>query len=110
MATKHEAVERAYSVLKTVGIDETEFNRYPCELSGGQKQRVAIARGLALEANILLMDEPFSAIDESSKPSLRMLLLDIAKREEKTIIIVSHSSEDVHCLADRIICLNKQNL
>jgi len=101
------AREKACEALANVGIDETLFQRYPFQLSGGQKQKVALARALALEPDILLMDEPFSAIDEKSRASFQTMLKKLAEVENKTIILVSHSTEEVNKLTNNVVCLTK---
>ncbi len=81
---------------------ESLEGRYPHELSGGQKQRVALARALATEPDILLLDEPFSAVDVSLREKLRRQLQEIVKTLEQPVLIVTHDLEEVHHLADRI--------
>lgn len=102
-----EAREKACAVLECVGIEEFLFHKYPYQLSGGQKQKVALARALALEADILLMDEPFSAIDEKSRISFQTLLKKLAEVENKTILLVSHSTEEVNKLTNNVVHLTK---
>lgn len=102
-----EASEKACAALKNVGIDETLFERYPFQLSGGQKQKVALARALALEPEILLMDEPFSAIDEKSRASFQTMIKKLAEVENKTILLVSHLTEEVNKLTNNVVQLTK---
>lgn len=98
----------AHSKLLNVGIQSEYFNSYPYQLSGGQKQKVALARALALNADILLMDEPFTALDEASRSNFHIMLKSLSKLHKKTILLVSHSSQEVDALADNTICLNQR--
>lgn len=93
--------ERIEYYLEMVGLDDEREN-YPTRLSGGMKQRVAIARALATEPDILLMDEPFSSLDEITARQLREELLDIWKREQKTILFVTHDLNEAVFLSDYV--------
>lgn len=88
-----------------VGIGHAHA-RYPHNLSGGEAQRVALARALAVEAPIMLMDEPFAALDPGSRDRLRQLLLDVQKQARRTIIFVTHDIDEALQLADRIVVLS----
>jgi nitrate ABC transporter ATP-binding subunit len=91
--------------LKLVGL-ERFADRYPSQLSGGMKQRVAIARVLANNANILLMDEPFGALDALTREQLQRELLQIWERTGVTCIFVTHSVEEAVLLADRVVVMS----
>jgi nitrate ABC transporter ATP-binding subunit len=91
--------------VRMVGL-ERFADRYPNQLSGGMKQRVAIARVLANDANILLMDEPFGALDALTREQLQDELLQIWKRTGVTIIFVTHSVEEAVLLADRVLVMS----
>jgi NitT/TauT family transport system ATP-binding protein len=96
--------EVARSLLEPVGLRGFE-NRYPRELSGGMKQRVAIARALALDSPILLMDEPFGALDEQTRLLMGEWLLGIWARTRKTIVFVTHSLQEAIMLSQRIVVM-----
>jgi NitT/TauT family transport system ATP-binding protein len=81
-------------------------NSYPSELSGGMRQRVAVARALALDPVLLLMDEPFGALDAQTRNMLQKELLDIKEATKKTIIFITHSVDEAVYLSDRIIVLS----
>ena len=99
-----DAGDIAGKYLEMVGL--TSFaDRYPYQLSGGMKQRVAIARVLANEANILLMDEPFGALDALTREQLQDELLEIWSRTQVTVIFVTHSVEEATLLADRVVVM-----
>jgi NitT/TauT family transport system ATP-binding protein len=98
---RKERAEIAQGFLEMVGL--TDFcSRYPYELSGGMKQRVAIARALAYDPEVLLLDEPFAAIDEQTRGQLHEQLLDIWEKTGKTIVFVTHSIEESIFLSDRV--------
>src|SRR5712691_7224108 len=95
----------ADELVKLVGLEHAA-NRYPSQLSGGMKQRVAIARVLANNANILLMDEPFGALDALTREQLQHELLQIWARTRVTIVFVTHSVEEAALLADRVLMMS----
>jgi NitT/TauT family transport system ATP-binding protein len=101
---RDEARTRALEYLRLVGLEEF-IHRYPYELSGGMRQRVAVARALAIEPKILLMDEPFGALDAQTRNNLQRELLDIWQKTQKTVIFVTHSVDEAVFLSDRIVVL-----
>jgi NitT/TauT family transport system ATP-binding protein len=96
-----ERAERARKSLEAVGLSEFA-NHYPAQLSGGMRQRAALARALSLETGILLMDEPFGALDEQTRMILGEDLSVLLARTEKTIVFVTHSLGEAVFLADRV--------
>jgi NitT/TauT family transport system ATP-binding protein len=96
---------RCEALLERVGLAKF-VNRYPHELSGGMKQRVAIVRALAWNPSILLMDEPFSALDELTMHQLQDELLAIWSREKKTVLFVTHNISEAVYLADRVVVMS----
>jgi len=100
-----EIKQKVNNLLKLVQIKNLS-NRLPHELSGGQRQRAALARALAIEPKILLLDEPFSALDDNLKIELRRWLHKLKKETNITIIIVTHDQEEALDIADRVVVLN----
>jgi NitT/TauT family transport system ATP-binding protein len=100
-----ECKERAQQFIDMVGLAGFE-DSYPSQLSGGMKQRAAIARTLALDPKILLMDEPFGALDAQTRGFLQEELLSIWKRTRKTIVFVTHDVQEAVLLADRIALMS----
>lgn len=99
--------ERTDYFLKKVGLEKFA-NMYPKELSGGMKQRVSIARAFANDPEILLMDEPFGALDEQNKYILQEELLSIWSETKKTVIFITHSIDEALYLSDRVILMSAQ--
>ncbi len=104
---KKEVGLRAYTALKTVGLEDEYFYQSPFDLSGGQKRRVAIAGVLAMKPKVLILDEPTAGLDPKGRDELLNKLLSIKKEYGCTIILVSHSMEDVAKYADRIVVMDK---
>ena len=104
---KRPAQEVALEYLNLVGLAEFA-DRYPYELSGGMRQRVAVARAMAIEPQILLMDEPFGALDAQTRNLLQKELLEIWQKTKKTIIFVTHSVDEAVYLADRLVVLTSR--
>ncbi|MDY6054605.1 ABC transporter ATP-binding protein [Micrococcus sp.] len=98
--------ERVDELLELVGLDPAVYrDRYPRELSGGQQQRVGVARGLAADPPVLLMDEPFGAVDPITRQRLQEEMLDLQARLHKTVVIVTHDVEEAVTLGDRVLVL-----
>ena len=102
--TRSERRDLAAHYIQLIGLDGFE-NAYPHELSGGMQQRVGLARALAIKPSILLMDEPFGALDVQTRDLLQDELLRIWNAERKTVLFVTHSIEEALYLADRIVVI-----
>ncbi|MDR3354352.1 MAG: ABC transporter ATP-binding protein [Synergistaceae bacterium] len=103
---KRERLAISGTYIDMVGLSGFE-NRYPHELSGGMKQRVAIARALAYDPKVLLMDEPFAAVDAQTREKLQDELIRIWKKTSKTIIFVTHNIDEAVALADRVVVMTE---
>ena len=103
--TKGTARETALSLIKKMKLEEYS-NKKPADLSGGQQQRVAIARALALQPDVILFDEPMSALDVETRLSLCQELKDIQKKFKTTMIYITHDQEEAFTLSDRIMVMN----
>lgn len=96
--------QRSSELIKLVGLNGFE-QHYPHELSGGMKQRVGLARALATDPEVLLMDEPFAALDAQTRDLMQLELLQIWDRAKKTVLFVTHSIEEAAYLSDRVIIM-----
>ncbi|GAA4666296.1 ATP-binding cassette domain-containing protein [Gordonia humi] len=100
--------QRTEELLRLVGLDPDEFgDRLPKDMSGGQQQRVGVARALAADPPVLLMDEPFSAVDPITRVRLQDSLIEIQKKVGKTIVIVTHDFEEATKLGDKVVIFSK---
>ncbi|EFQ83279.1 ABC transporter, ATP-binding protein [Aeromicrobium marinum DSM 15272] len=105
-ASRAETRRRSLEVLETVGLDPQLADRYPRQLSGGQQQRVGVARGLVSDPNILLMDEPFGAVDPIVRVELQNELLRLQRELGKTIVFVTHDVDEALLLGDQVVILS----
>ena len=106
---KEEIDKKVHEIIETVGLEEHIYKK-PKQLSGGQQQRVAIARTLVLNPDIILFDEPMSALDAEIKVVLRQQLKDIQKKLKITMVYVTHDQEEAFALSDRIMVLNDMRI
>jgi osmoprotectant transport system ATP-binding protein len=105
---KQERIEtRTEELMSIFELDRALLSRYPSELSGGQRQRVGVARALAADPPVMLMDEPFAAVDPIVRERLQDQFLDIQRRLQKTIVFVTHDIDEAIKMADRIAILNR---
>jgi osmoprotectant transport system ATP-binding protein len=102
---KEQAHQRALELMDVVGLDRALARRYPNQLSGGQQQRVGVARGLAVDPNILLMDEPFGAVDPIVRADLQQEVLRLQRELAKTIVFVTHDIDEAFLLGDQVVIL-----
>lgn len=94
---------RGLELMDTVGLDRALARRYPGQLSGGQQQRVGVARALAVDPNILLMDEPFGAVDPIVRSDLQTELLRLQSSLDKTVVFVTHDIDEAFILGDQVV-------
>ncbi|EPR76997.1 L-proline glycine betaine ABC transport system permease protein ProV [Leifsonia rubra CMS 76R] len=104
---KKQARAQALELLDTVGLSRSLADRYPSQLSGGQQQRVGVARGLAANPNILLMDEPFGAVDPIVRAELQQETIRLQHELDKTIVFVTHDIDEAFLLGDQVVILEK---
>ncbi|WP_426521102.1 ABC transporter ATP-binding protein [Diaminobutyricibacter sp. McL0618] len=100
---KRVARENALELMDTVGLDRSLADKYPSQLSGGQQQRVGVARGLAVDPNILLMDEPFGAVDPIVRDDLQQELLHLQRELDKTVVFVTHDIDEAFLLGEQVV-------
>jgi osmoprotectant transport system ATP-binding protein len=104
-------IRRSHELMTAVGLDPAVFaTRYSHQLSGGQRQRVGLARALAAEPRVLLMDEPFGALDPLTRGEMQDMLRDLMGRLKKTVLLVTHDLDEALYLADRIVLLSDGKL
>lgn len=99
--------EKARELLKLVDLPESYLDRYPSELSGGQQQRIGVVRALAAEQNIILMDEPFGALDPITRDTLQDLVKELQQKLGKTFVFVTHDMDEAIKLADKICLMSE---
>ncbi|MCU1414324.1 MAG: transporter ATP-binding protein [Microbacteriaceae bacterium] len=104
---KAKARDDAMALLKTVGLDRALADRYPAQLSGGQQQRVGVARALAVDPNILLMDEPFGAVDPLVRAELQTEIMRLQRELDKTVVFVTHDIDEAFLLGDHVVIFQK---
>jgi osmoprotectant transport system ATP-binding protein len=105
--SKKDARARALELMDVVGLERAMADRYPSQLSGGQQQRVGVARGLAVDPNILLMDEPFGAVDPIVRDELQNELLHLQRDLDKTVVFVTHDIDEAFRLGDQVVIFRK---
>jgi osmoprotectant transport system ATP-binding protein len=106
---RHRIASRVDELLTLVGLDPKEYrDRYPHQLSGGQRQRVGFARALAADPPVLLMDEPFGAVDRITRERLQQEFVGIQRRMRKTVIFVTHDIEEAILVGDRLCIMKMQ--
>ena len=107
---REQIAARVAELLELVHLPPEFASRYPSQLSGGQQQRVGLARALAADPGVLLMDEPFGAIDAITRASLQDQLIELQQRLRKTVLFVTHDVDEALRLADRIAVLRRGEL
>ncbi len=105
-ASEEEAARRTREVIRVVGLDETMLERSPLDLSGGQKRRVAIAGILAMDPQVLVLDEPTAGLDPQGAQSMMQLFMNLNKQLKKTVLIVTHDMEHVLNYCDNVVVVD----
>lgn len=103
--SREDAAANAVAMLELVGLEPDQFDRYPTQLSGGQQQRVGVARALAIKPKVLVMDEPFGAVDPIVREDLQTELLTIQRSLGLTILFVTHDRDEAMRLSDQLVVL-----
>lgn len=104
---KEEAMARVEAMIKEVGLEGKE-DHYPTQLSGGQNQRVALARAMVTQPKIMLMDEPFGALDPLTRDDMQKLLLQLQEAHAMFVVFITHDVQEALSVADRVVILSKQ--
>jgi osmoprotectant transport system ATP-binding protein len=108
---REERIQAARDLLSVVGLEQRVFSgRYPHQLSGGQRQRVGLARALAADPRVLLMDEPFGALDPLTRAEMQDMLRELLGRLRKTVLLVTHDLDEALYLGDRIVLIDEGRL
>lgn len=108
---REKITQKTYELMDMVGLEHEKFlDRYPTQLSGGQQQRVGVARAFATDPDIILMDEPFSALDPITRSSLQDELIDLHSKLHKTIVFVTHDMDEAIKIADKVCIMDKGNI
>ncbi len=108
--SQEEIDKRVRSVIKFVGLDESYLDKSPFELSGGEKRRVAIAGVMAMEPQVLILDEPCAGLDPKGRDTILSLIREYQKKTGSTLLVVSHSMEDISKIATKILVMNQSRL
>lgn len=108
--SEEEIDRRVKSVIKYVGLDESYLEKSPFDLSGGEKRRVAIAGVMAMEPDVLILDEPCAGLDPKGRDTVLSLIKDYRAKTGSTVLVVSHSMEDISKIATKVLVMNESRL